>query len=115
MKQKTTVTTEHTEMHGEFFPNCVYLRVLRGREKKSKFEKCTPLFSITYRRKIGIFPIFSHVPCLRGEEKARSGPLSPCQLADMTMSVASSWNSPPLNSATIDMTLFCNSSAPRCL
>src|SRR6266545_1180788 len=46
---------------------CVNLRVLRGHEKKSKCEKCAPLFSIAYGRKMSVFPIFSHVPCLGGE------------------------------------------------
>src|SRR6266508_5791649 len=51
-------------------------RGLRGHEKKLKFEKCAPLFSITYGRKMSVFPIFSHVPRLRGGSptgKTRSG------------------------------------------
>src|SRR5439155_27015702 len=45
----------------------IFLCELRGYEKKLTFEKCAPLFSITYGRKMSVFPIFSHVPRLCGE------------------------------------------------
>ena len=42
----------------------VHLRALRGHEKKLKFEKCAPLFSIAYGRKMSALQFFlmSRVP-----------------------------------------------------